>query len=178
MSVASAPSVNRATTDKPKHEWWAHAIARGRAAWIQIPMLLIAAGLLLGSIFFSYWNIVLRAPQYPKGLSVDVYVNKLEDMRSVREVDGLNHYIGMIKLTDAAAIERTISVYGIVAIAILAVVSTFLAGWWKTLARLPIVLYPAVFMIDLFAWLYYAGHPLDPKAALSSSSSEFTPHIF
>lgn len=178
MSVAGAPPANRATIDKPKHEWWERAIARGRAAWIQIPILLTAAGLLIGSVFFSYWNIVLRAPQYPKGLSVDVYVNKLEDMRSVREVDGLNHYIGMIKLTDAAAIERAISVYAIVAIAVLAAVSTFLPSRWKTLARLPIVLYPVVFVIDLFAWLYYAGHSLDSRAALSSSISEFTPHIF
>ena len=95
----------------------------------------------------------------------------------MREVDGLNHYIGMIKLTDAATIERMISVYAIGLIAILAVVSIFLPGWWRTLARIPVVLYPAIFAIDLFAWLYYAGHTLDKKAALSSSISAFTPHI-
>ena len=133
---------------------------------------------LIGSIFVPYWNIVLRAPQYPKGLSVDVYVYKLEDMRSVREVDGLNHYIGMIKLTDAATIERAISVYAIPLIALLAVASIFLPGRWRTLARIPVVIYPIVFAIDLFAWLYYAGHNLDPTAALSSSIDEFTPRIF
>lgn len=153
------------------------ALERARACWIEIPLLVISGVLLIGSIFLPYWNIVLRAPQYPKGLSVDVYVNKMEDMRSVREVDGLNHYIGMIKLTDAATIERTISIYAIGLIAILALLSIFLAGWWRVAARVPIVLYPAVFVIDLFAWLYYAGHNLDEKAALSSSISAFTPHI-
>lgn len=178
MSLASAPPVNGTAIDKPKRQWWTNALARGRAAWMQIVVLVAAAGLLIGSIFLSYWNIVLRAPQYPKGLSVDVYVNKLTDMRSVREVDGLNHYIGMIKLTEAASIERAISIYAIVLIAILAILSTFLSGWWRTLARLPMVIFPIVFVLDLFGWLYYAGHNLDPTAALSSSIKEFTPRIF
>lgn len=178
MSIASAPPVSGTTVHQPKRQWWTGALARGRAAWMQIALLATAAALLIGSIFFSYWNIVLRAPQYPKGLSVDVYVNKMEDMRSVREVDGLNHYIGMIKLTDAASIERAISVYAIVAIAILGLVSTFLPGWWRMLARVPIALFPVAFVIDLFGWLYYAGHSLDKHAALSSSIAEFTPHIF
>jgi hypothetical protein len=155
-----------------------HALAQARATWMQLPFLLASAILLIGSIFVPYWNIVLRAPQYPKGLSVDVYVYKLEDMRSVREVDGLNHYIGMIKLTDAATIERAISVYAIPLIALLAVASIFLPGRWRTLARIPVVIYPIVFAVDLFAWLYYAGHSLDPTAALSSSIDEFTPRIF
>lgn len=157
---------------------WSAALTRARLSWIQIPMLVGSAALLIGSIFLPYWNIILRAPQYPKGLSIDVYVNKLEDMRSVREVDGLNHYIGMIKLTDAATIERAISVYAIPVIAILAVASVFLSGGWRTLARIPVVIYPIVFVIDLFAWLFYAGHNLDPTAALSSSIDEFTPRIF
>lgn len=178
MAIAGAPPVNGTTVDKPKHAWWANAAARARATWIQIPILIASAALLIASIFFAYWNIVLRAPQYPRGLSVDVYVNKLEDMRSVREVDGLNHYIGMIKLTDAGSIERAISIYALVAMAVLAVVSIFLPGWWRLLARLPILLYPIVFVIDLFGWLYYAGNNLDPTAALSSSISEFTPRIF
>lgn len=156
---------------------WTAALDRARESLLQVPFLIGAAALLIGSIFLPYWNIVLRAPQYPKGLSVDVYVNKLEDMRSVREVDGLNHYIGMIKLTDAATIERAISVYAIPLIAVLAVASIFLSGRWRTLARVPVLIYPVVFAIDLFAWLYYAGHSLDPTAALSSSIDEFTPRI-
>lgn len=178
MSVVSAPSVEATTIDKPASTWRANTVARARDAWLQIVLMVSGAVLLIGSMFLPYWNIVLRAPQYPKGLSVDVYVNRLEDAKSVREVDGLNHYIGMIKLTDSASIERSISMYAIGLVAILAVISTFLPGWWRTLARLPMALYPVIFIIDLFGWLYYAGHNLDEKAALSSSINEFTPHIF
>lgn len=178
MSVASAPSISATKTAKSESGWSAKAIARVREAWLQFVLMGIGAALLIGSIFLPYWNIILRAPQYPKGLSVDAYVNRLEDARSVREVDGLNHYIGMIKLTEAAKIERAISIYAIVFIAILGVVSVVLPGRWRTIARLPMALYPIVFAVDLFAWLYYAGHALDPKAALSSSISAFTPQIY
>lgn len=178
MSTTLAPQAPTVSTNHASRSRWDAALSRARATWIQIPLLVAAGALLIGSIFLPYWNIILRAPQYPRGLSVDVYVNKLEDMRSVREVDGLNHYIGMIKLTDAASIERAISIYAIVLIALLAVASVVLPGWWRTVARLPIVVFPLVFVLDLFGWLYYAGHSLDPKAALSSSISEFTPRIF
>lgn len=136
------------------------------------------AALLIASIFFPYWSITLHAPQYPKGLYIEIFVNKMQPMRNVFEVDGLNHYIGMIKLTDAASLERSISVYAIPMVAALTVVSLFLKGVWRWLLRLPIILYPVVFAVDLFAWLFYAGHSLDKHAPMSSSIKEFTPRIY
>lgn len=153
------------------------ALARSAVRYLKLSLLVLAGALLIGSIFLPYWNIVLHAPQYPRGLSVDVYVNTMEPAKNVREVDGLNHYIGMIKLTDAATFERAISRFAIPVLALLAVASFWLRGRWQILARLPIVIYPLVFAVDLFVWLYYAGHSLDPKAALSSSIKEFTPRL-
>ncbi len=139
-------------------------------------LLLVAAGvLLLASIALPYWSITLHAPQYPKGLHVQAYVNRLTG--DVFEVDGLNHYIGMMKLNDAATIERQISLVAIPLIAMLAVASFWMRGKWRILARLPIVIYPIVFVVDLYAWLYYAGHSLYPYAPLSSSIKPFTPRI-
>lgn len=37
---------------------------------------------------------------------------------------------------------------------------------------------PAVFVIDLAAWLRYAGHHLDPHAALSGAVTPWTPALF
>jgi copper chaperone NosL len=137
----------------------------------------ISACLLVVSIFMPYWSLNLRAPQYPKGLYIEVLVNKMQPTRNVFEVDGLNHYIGMIKLEDAASIERSISVYAIPIIALLALASLMFTGKTRLLLRLPVILYPAIFAADLFAWLYYAGHSLDPHAPMSSSIDEFTPRI-
>jgi hypothetical protein len=51
------------------------------------------------------------------------------------------------------------------------------SGIWRTILRLPVIIYPVIFVADLFAWLYYAGHALDPHAPMSSSIKEFTPRI-
>src|SRR5690606_5412243 len=61
----------------------------------RLPAMLLAtaAVLLLISIFLPYWKMTLMAPQYPGGLSVQVYVNQMTG--DVAEIDGLNHYIGM-----------------------------------------------------------------------------------
>ena len=141
----------------------------------ELTLLLVAGSLLLISLLLPYWQITLHAPQYPKGLVVEAYAFKL--VGDVSEVDGLNHYIGMMKLDDAAVLERTIAPLAIPVIAMLAILSFWMAGIWRTLARLPIIIFPMVFVLDLFGWLYYAGHSLDPHAALSSSIKPFTPHI-
>ena len=141
----------------------------------ELVLLFVAGALLLISIALPYWQITLHAPQYPKGLIVQAYVNKLAG--NVSEVDGLNHYIGMMKLENAAIFERQIALVAIPLVALLAVGSCWLSGVWRVLARVPIIIYPAIFVADLYGWLYYAGHSLDPHAALSSSIKQFTPHI-
>src|SRR5215470_9986854 len=71
--------------------------------------LLVVAAVVLGASFFQpYWHMTLHAPQYPKGLHVSAYLNRL--VGDVREIDGLNHYIGMRPLNDAARFERSSSV--------------------------------------------------------------------
>jgi copper chaperone NosL len=75
-----------------------------------IPSFLLMLGglLLIISIFLPYWSMTMYAPQYPKGLKVDVYVNQLEG--DVREIDSLNHYLGMPPLDEGGQLERSISV--------------------------------------------------------------------
>jgi hypothetical protein len=67
--------------------------------------------------FLPYWELTLNAPQYPKGLSVQAFLNDLEG--DVAEIDGLNHYIGMRPLAEAATFEKSISVIGVVVMALL-----------------------------------------------------------
>ena len=43
---------------------------------------------LLASLFLPYWHMELVAPQYPKGLHLTAYVNRVEG--HVREINGLN----------------------------------------------------------------------------------------
>jgi hypothetical protein len=83
----------------------------------------------------------------------------------------------MIKLDDAGKLERSVSRLAVPAIALLALASFWIPGRWRWLAVTPVLLYPVVFVVDLFVWLYYAGHNLDSTAALSSAIKPFTPRL-
>lgn len=142
-----------------------------------IPTLLfvVAAGLLIASIFQPYWRLTLHAPQYPKGLTVQAYLNQLEG--DVREIDGLNHYIGMRPLNEAAQFERSISIIGVAAVALLILAAILVHTRWAALLALPALLFPAIFLADLQYWLANFGQNLDPHAPLSSSVKPFVPPV-
>ncbi|MDQ7040370.1 MAG: cytochrome C [Rhodothermus sp.] len=135
----------------------------------------IAALLLLISIFFPYWRIRLFAPQYPGGLVAKVYVNHVAG--DVREIDALNHYIGMRPLEEAAQLERSLSVILIVAMALLVTGAIYVHSPWAAVLSLPALLYPLIFLADLYYWLRSFGMNLDPRAPLSSSVKPFVPPL-
>lgn len=140
--------------------------------WPRIFLMLSA--LLLGvATIFQFWSLTLHAPQYPGGLDITLYTHKVTG--DVSEVDGLNHYIGMMPLAEAAEFERSIATPAIILIVLLGIAAALLPRRWAPLLAAPVVLFPIVFAADLYYWLYRAGHDLDPTAALSSSIKPFTP---
>jgi copper chaperone NosL len=69
-----------------------------------ISVLLIASGVLLFVILFvPMWRIDLDAPQYPEGLRLLIYADKLGG--NVDIINGLNHYIGMKTLHEDDFVE-------------------------------------------------------------------------
>ncbi len=143
----------------------------------RIPTILFVAAalLLLVSIFLPYWEMTLLAPQYPNGLHVTAYVNELTG--DIAEIDGLNHYIGMRPLNEAAKLERSISVFAIGALALLVLAAVFVHTKWVVLFVLPAILMPVVFLVDLQYWLREFGLNLDETAALSSAIDPFVPKV-
>ena len=143
-----------------------------------IPTLLLtlSAFCILVSIFLPYWNMEMQAPQYPDGLNVQLYVNKLSG--DVEELDVLNHYIGMKSLEQGGTLERALSIYALITIALITIAAIFVHNRWVLIWVLPILLYPLIFVVDLFYWLNLFGQNLDPSAPLSSSVDPFTPPIF
>lgn len=150
--------------------------ARRRVRYL-IPTLLfaLAAATLTISFFQPYWKMTLQAPQYPGGLHVQAHLNRLTG--DVAEIDGLNHYIGMRPLEEAAQLERTLSPMLIGSMALLILGAVFIHTKWAALLALPALLFPAGFLIDLHLWLRHFGNNLDPSAALSSSVKPFTPPV-
>ena len=143
----------------------------------RLPNILLgaAAVLLLASMFLPYWQMTLKAPQYPGGLSVEVYVNRMAG--DVGEIDGLNHYIGMRPLGEAAQLERAVSMVAVAALTLLVLAAIFVHSPWALLLALPAILWPFIFIGDMYYWMRHFGLNLDPTAPLSSSIDPFVPPI-
>ncbi len=134
----------------------------GRLRAVRWP--LVAAGLLVVSLAFPYWQLTLYAPQYPGGLRALVYLTHVAG--DAQEISNLNHYIGMKALDEAAPLERALAVPLVLLFGLLAVLSGTLGGPWRWLLRLPLVLFPLGFFLDLSAWLWHYGHSMDPSAPI------------
>lgn len=135
--------------------------------------LLLARVLLLVSLFLPYWHMELQAPQYPSGLHMTAYMNTLTG--DVAEIDGLNHYIGMRSLYEAAQFERKIGVFVMIAMVAMLEFAAFIHSRWAVLLVLPAMLFPIVFLLDLHLWMRHFGLNLDPNAPLSNSVKPFVP---
>ncbi|HET7544406.1 MAG TPA: hypothetical protein VFK05_31260, partial [Polyangiaceae bacterium] len=149
---------------------------RGRLPRVpEVLLSLLSGALLLASYRQPWWSIRLYAPQYPKGLGVEVLLSGARG--DVREIDTLNHYIGMASLTTAAPLERQLSLAGI-ALAALVATALLLVAWRKAnfVALGLLVCVPLGFIVDFSYWLYRFGHNLNPHAPLRLPP--FTPDLF
>jgi hypothetical protein len=143
----------------------------------RIPTILfaVAAILLIISIFLPYWEMELLAPQYPKGLHITAYANRLTG--DLFELNGLNHYIGMKPLEEAAQFEKSVSILAIASLSLLVLAAIFVHTKWVILLVLPTILMPLLFLADLQFWLWKFGTDLDPAAPLSAAIKPFVPTV-
>jgi hypothetical protein len=139
-------------------------------------LLMFGALLLMISMFLPYWRMTMNAPQYPDGLRVDVYVNHLEG--DMREIDQLNHYLGMPPLDEGGRLERSISIAAITVLGLLLIAAVFVHNQWAGILALPAIGFPFLFLADLWYILYRYGHSIDPESALGGAIDPFTPPLF
>jgi len=136
-------------------------------------LLLVARVLLLVSLFLPYWHMELQAPQYPDGLHMTAHLNALSG--DVAEIDGLNHYIGMRSLYEAAEIERMVGVFVMIAFVVMLELAAYIHTRWAVILVVPVVFFPVVFLLDLHLWMKHFGLNLDPHAPLSNAVKPFVP---
>lgn len=139
-------------------------------------LLLLSAVMLSISIFVPIWQIELDAPQYPEGLALQIWANKIGG--DVEIINGLNHYIGMKTLHTEDFVEFTILPYIIAAYAFLFLL-TALAGRRRLLYIIfgAFVLFGIVAMVDFWIWEYNYGHNLDPNAAIKVPGMAYQPPL-
>lgn len=140
-------------------------------------IVLICIGIcLVVSIFVPLWRIELSAPQYPEGLVLQIYSNKLGGQ--VEIINGLNHYIGMKTLHKEDFLEFTILPYIIGAFALFSVM-VMLIGSKRFLYLLlfSFLLFGVIAMVDFYRWNYNYGHNLDPNAAIIVPGMAYQPPL-
>ncbi len=143
--------------------------------WFVVALWASAAAAWVTSLKLPWWRIWLFAPQYPKGLGLEISLRGVSG--DVREINLLNHYIGMASLEKAAEFERRFAGWGIAALA--AIVLVLLLGSGRrlgNLAALAAAMFPVGFIADSMYWMYRFGHNLDPKAPIRMKP--FTPMLF
>jgi nitrous oxidase accessory protein len=133
---------------------------------------MLAAGLVLLSATLPLWTMTMTAPQYRHGLHLKAYGTGMQG--DLRELNIINHYIGMATIDPRPALEVALFPIGIGVAAALCLLSP-LHRWLRRLAVIATIAMPVGILIDLQWWLYRFGHSLDPKAPIRMPP--FTPLI-
>lgn len=128
-------------------------------------------------LFVPLWQIELNAPQYPEGLVLKMYPNKIAG--NVDIINGLNHYIGMKTLHTEDFIEFTVLPYIIIFFAgcCFAVALFFKKRKWLVTLLTLFVLFGIIAMADFWRWEYNYGHNLNPDAAIQIPGMAYQPPL-
>ena len=119
-------------------------------------VLILIAGLLMISLFiWPMWSITLLAPQYPDGVEMYIYINKIggSSPGTLQNVNILNHYIGMKAITPESIPELKY----MPPIVIFYIAMTFVIAWldkkwmyWFWIVSLIVVL--IIGLYDFYLW--------------------------
>lgn len=140
-------------------------------------ILIITASLaMISAFFFPLWQIDLEAPQYPEGLGLRIWVNKITG--DLQTINGLNHYIGMKTIEPDSIKELTIMPY-VISILIIFGIITGVTGKRKLLVVWVVLLLGAGVAggYDFYTWEYDYGHNLNPDAAIKVPGMSYQPPL-
>jgi copper chaperone NosL len=144
-------------------------------------IIFVAAALSLILIFrFPLWRITLGIPQYPKDISVHIWINKMINgsSKAMEIINVLNHNIGMKAIEPDSIPELKYFQW----IAIIMIVAGIFAGILKNkklrIAWLGIlVILCLLALLDFYLWQYHYGHDLEPGAPIAVQGSNFQPPL-
>ena len=136
----------------------------------------IASLSLIATYFLPLWFIYLIAPQYPEGLTMNIWLYQITGQVDI--INGLNHYIGMRHIKAEMFPEFSFLIY-IMGFFIVFGLIVAIAG-----KRILLLVYlillglgAAAAMYDYYKWSYDYGHNLDPKAAIQIPGLSYQPPL-
>jgi len=131
-------------------------------------LMIVAAALLAVSAFLPWWGLELTAPQYPEGLQIVVYPDRLGPEMDIYKMNILNHYIGMAEISEDGFPELQFITYIIWAMVALIVVVALIGN--KKLVYIVLGLFvigAAIGLYDMYHWLSTFGSDLSPDAPIT-----------
>jgi copper chaperone NosL len=145
-------------------------------------VIFILAVIFLGALFiWPMWQITLIAPQYPNGVTMYIWINKLggDTPSTLQNINILNHYIGMKYIEPDTIPELKYFKYVIMAMIGLGLL---MALWGK---RTGFIIWTAILIIlcgfgvyDFYLWLYDYGHNLSETAPIKIPGMVYQPPLF
>ena len=143
-------------------------------------VVIVASLILVLSFFFPIWYIDLEAPQYPEGIGLEIWLNKITGQKpnDLANINGLNHYIGMKEIVPDAIPELRIMPFIIFFLIVFGLISGISGK--RSLVYIWIVLFfviAAVGLYDFYMWEYDYGHNLNPHAAIKIPGMAYQPPL-
>lgn len=143
-------------------------------------LMAIAALMLVGVYLFPIWSISLKAPQFPEGLGLNIWVNTIDgkNPNDLQNINGLNHYIGMKPITPESIPELRIMppLFAVMIVMGLAVAYWGNRRWIMAWLGLFVAL-AAVGLADFWIWEYDYGHNLSPDAPIKVPGMSYQPPL-
>src|SRR5574338_554763 len=143
-------------------------------------LLVVSAAILAATLTQPLWNRTMFAPQYQDGLRLDIYSQRLEggnNGQDLKEINLLNHYIGMRDLSDEDFTEFKWMPFAIGILALLFLRAAAHGTVAPLVDSLVLFAYFGLFSLWSFGYkLYMYGHQLAPTAPVKVPP--FTPPMF
>ena len=145
-------------------------------------LIVVAAFMLVPTYVLPLWNMTLYSNQFPEGLVLNIYSHKLEGAKTpnrddLKEINSLNHYIGMRPLLEEDFTEFQWIPFVIGGVILLALRVVVFGKMSKLVDLFVLFSYFGAFSLwSFYHKLYLYGHELDPTAAVKVPP--FTPPMF
>lgn len=142
---------------------------------------IVAVICLMMLFFYPLWRITLIAPQYPDGVTMYIWINKItgETPGTLQNINILNHYVGMKQIEPDSIPELTYFPWVVGALGFLGLLAAALNKSKVYLSWAVIFLVLAALGIyDFYLWEYDYGHNLDPKAPIKVPGQSYQPPLF
>lgn len=160
---------------------WTERLARP-LSWPARAALGLAALLALAPLKLPLWTMSFESNQYPDPLSMEIYADHLEGQRTpnrddLKEINSLNHYIGMRALSETDFPEFVWLPLALVALAAIALRAAAVGTLRDALDATVISGLFGLYSVRIFYLrLYQYGHELAADAPIKVAG--FTPPIF